>query len=61
MQPTFVHVPPSAGLPPAVFQSSMHAVAKPELRGADRGDVAAGAGADDDDVEGLAHCVNRDG
>src|SRR5690242_4440444 len=29
-----------------------------ELRGADRGDVAAGAGADDDDVEG---CVGHGG
>jgi len=29
MQPTFVHVPPGAGLPSARDQSSMHAVAKP--------------------------------
>ena len=29
MQPTFVHVPPGAGLPPARDQSSMHAVFSP--------------------------------
>ena len=55
MQPTLVHVPPGAGLPSAVFHSSMHADGEPELRGADRGDVAAGTGADDHDVECLGH------
>ena len=51
MQPTLVQVPPSAGLPsaprPVVDAGGLEA----ELRGADRGDVAAGAAADHDDVE----------
>ena len=55
MQPTLVHVPPGAGLPPARVQSSMQAVLKPSCARADRGDVAAGAGADHDDVELFSH------
>ena len=42
---------PAPGRPSSFFQSSMQAVCEAELRGADRGDVAAGAAADDDDVE----------
>ena len=55
MQPTLVHVPPGAGLPsgarPVVDARGREA----ELRRADGGDVAAGAGADDDDVELISH------
>jgi hypothetical protein len=52
MQPTLVQVPPGAGPPLAFFHSSMQAV-EAQLRGADGGDVAARAAADDDDVEFL--------
>jgi hypothetical protein len=48
MHPTLVQVPPGAGLPPARDQSSMHAVVKAQLRGANGRLVAAGTGADDD-------------
>jgi len=55
MQPTLVHVPPGAGLPPERVQSSMPGGPEAELRGADRGDVAAGAGADHHNVELFSH------
>ena len=55
MQPTLVHVPPGAGLPPARVQSSMHATLNPELRGADRGDVPARAAADHNDIKLVCH------
>ena len=55
MQPTLVQVPPGAGLPSGVLQSSMHAACRPELRRADRGDIAAGAGADDYYVKCFGH------
>jgi hypothetical protein len=37
--------------PAAFFHSSMQATLQAQLRGADGRDVAAGTGADDDDVE----------
>ena len=55
MQPTFVHVPPGAGLPSARCPVVDAGGREAELRGADGGDVAAGAGADDDDVEVFCH------
>ena len=47
MQPTFRQVPPSVAA--LLDAGDLQA----ELGGADRGDVAAGAAADDDDVEGV--------
>ena len=46
MQPTLTHVPPS------VLSISTQTVRQAELRGANRGDIAAGTAADDDDVGG---------
>ena len=45
--------PSSRQMPPRCSRSTT-AVFKPELRRADRGDIAAGAGADDDDVVGCS-------
>ncbi len=58
MQPTLVQVPPGAGPPLGVFPLVDAGGVQAELRGADGGDVAAGAAADDDDVEGLGHGVS---
>ena len=49
MQPTFRQVPPSVAR--LLDAGDLHA----ELGGADRRDVAAGAGADDDEVETIGH------
>ena len=49
MQPQFRQVPPSVG------SRSTTADLEAELGGADRGDVAAGAGADDDDIVVVGH------
>ena len=51
MQPTLLQTPPQ-------YFSSMMAVLQAQLRGADRGDVAARSGAEHDDVEVCGHGAN---
>jgi len=54
-----VQVPPSAGLPSGVFQSSMQTVFSPSCA-ARRGDVTARPAADHDNVKGLGHSGFKD-
>ena len=55
MQPTRRQVPPSAGLPSLPERGVDAGGLQAELRGADGGVIAGGAGTDDDYVELFCH------
>ena len=57
MQPTRRQVPPRAGLPSLPSAGVDAGGLQAQLRGADRGVIAGRAGADDDDVEFVAHGI----
>jgi hypothetical protein len=58
MQPTLVQVPPGRGRPCSVLPLVDAGHVEAQLRGTDGADIAAGAAADDDDVELFAHDAN---